>query len=157
MALEIIFTILLFMGLLLTVIPTFPGVPAMFGLVFIYGLIDSFQTLTAFHLAIFGALALLSLVIDYSSGLIGAKLGGANKRSMGIGLLGLFIGLIFLPPFGAFIGLFAGVFMSELIQFQDKHKALKAASFSLATTAIGSLINVGIAIGYLVGFLVIVI
>ena len=129
----------------------------MFALVFIYGLIDGFQTLTSAHLAIFGALALLSIVIDYSSGLIGAKLGGANKKSVWAGLFGLLLGLVFFPPFGAFMGLFAGVFMSELIQFQDKRKALRAASFSLATTAIGSLLNIAIAVGYFVAFLIIVI
>lgn len=129
----------------------------MFGTLFIYGLIDKFQTLEAWHLAVFGGLALLSILIDYSSGLIGAKLGGANKKSLLFGIIGLFVGLIVFPPFGAFIGLFLGVFVAELVQFKDKHKALKAASYSLAATVTGAAANILIAIACLVGFLIIII
>ncbi|MFZ2682301.1 MAG: DUF456 domain-containing protein [Patescibacteria group bacterium] len=157
MTIDIIFTILLCLGLLLTFIPTLPGVPMMFGTLFIYGLIDKFQTLEAWHLAVFGGLALLSILIDYSSGLIGAKLGGANKKSLLFGIIGLFVGLIVFPPFGAFIGLFLGVFVAELVQFKDKHKALKAASYSLAATVTGAAANILIAIACLVGFLIIII
>jgi uncharacterized protein YqgC (DUF456 family) len=128
----------------------------MFGMVFVYGLIDGFETLQFWHLAIFGALALLSIGIDYSSGLIGAKLGGANKTSLLFGILGLFIGLMIFPPFGAFLGLFVGVFIAELLQFNDRRKALKAASYSVATTIIGALANILIAVGIFVAFLVII-
>ncbi len=156
MTIDIVFALLLLLGVLLTCIPTLPGVPIMFGMVFIYGLIDGFETLQFWHLGIFGALALLSIAIDYSSGLIGAKLGGANKTSLLCGIIGLFLGLIILPPFGAFFGLFAGVFCGELIQFKDKRKALKAASYSLMTTVVGAAANILIAIGIFVSFLVIV-
>lgn len=156
MTVEIVFTILLLLGLLLSCVPTLPGVPMMFGMIFIYALIDNFETLQLWHLIVFGGLALLSIAIDYSSGLIGAKLGGANKKSLMFGIAGLFIGLVVFPPFGAFMGLFVGVFAAELIQFKDRHKALKAASYSLATTVIGALANVAIAIGCFIGFLIIV-
>lgn len=128
----------------------------MFGMIFIYALIGNFGTIEVWHLAIFGGLALLSILIDYSSGLIGAKLGGANKKSLLFGIIGLFVGLLFFPPFGAFIGLFMGVFIAELIQFHDHTKALKAASYSLATTVAGALANIAIAVGIFVSFLVII-
>jgi uncharacterized protein YqgC (DUF456 family) len=156
MTLDIVFVILLFLGLLLTCIPTLPGIPVMFGTIFIYGLLDNFTTLQPWHLAVFGALALLSIGIDYSSGLIGAKLGGANKKSLLFGIIGLFLGLVVFPPFGAFMGLFLGVFLAELVQFQDRHKALKAASYSLAATVTGALANIAIAIGCFIGFLIII-
>lgn len=156
MTLDILFTILLFLGLLLTCIPTLPGVPVMFGTVFIYAILNNFESIQAWHLAVFGALALLSIGIDYFSGLIGAKLGGANKKSILFGIIGLFVGLLFFPPFGAFIGLFTGVFVAELIQFHDHTKALKAASYSLATTAAGALTNIAIAVGIFVSFLIII-
>ena len=156
MTLEVVFTILLLLGVVLSCVPTLPGVPLMFGMIFVYALLDNFQTLELWHLIAFGGLALLSIAIDYSSGLIGAKLGGANKTSVLCGLLGLLIGLIIFPPFGAFMGLFLGVFAAELIQFKDRHKALKAASYSLVTTVIGAVANIAIAVGCFVGFLIIV-
>ena len=156
MTIDILFTVLLFMGVMLTCIPTLPGVPVMFGTIFVYAILDGFETLQPWHLAIFGALALLSIAIDYSSGLIGAKLGGASKKALLFGILGLFIGLIAFPPLGAFIGLFMGVFIAEIVQFQDHHRALKAASYSLVTTVIGALANIAVAIGCFVGFMIII-
>lgn len=156
MTVDILFTVLMCLCVLLTCIPTLPGVPLMFALTFIYGLIDGFETMAAWHLAIFAALALLSIAIDYSSGLIGAKLGGASKKALVFGIVGLFIGLIIFPPLGAFAGLFIGVFIAELFQFRDHHRALKAASYSLVATVTGALANILIAIGSLVGFLIVI-
>jgi len=156
MTIDIIFTIFVFLGVMLSCIPTLPGIPVMFGTIFIYALLDNFETMQPWHLGVFGALALLSIAIDYSSGLIGAKLGGASKKALLFGIVGLFIGLIAFPPFGAFIGLFLGVFIAEIIQFKDRQRALKAASYSMVTTLIGALANVAIAIGVFVGFLIIV-
>lgn len=156
MTIDILFTVLVFLGLLLTCIPTLPGIPIMFATIFIYGLIDNFETLQVWHLAVFAGLTLLSITIDYSSGLIGAKLGGASKRALGLGMIGLVIGLITFPPLGAFAGLFMGIFIAELIQFRNHAKALKAASYSLAATLIGALVNIVIALGSFIGFLVII-
>ena len=128
----------------------------MFATIFIYGLIDNFETLQVWHLAVFAGLTLLSITIDYSSGLIGAKLGGASKQALGLGMIGLVIGLITFPPLGAFAGLFMGVFIAELIQFRNHAKALKAASYSLAATLIGALVNIVIALGSFISFLVII-
>lgn len=156
MTIDILFTVLVFLGVMLTCIPTLPGVPIMFGTILIYGIVDKFETLQPWHLAIFGALALLSIFIDYTSGLIGAKLGGASKKALFFGIIGLFIGLIAFPPLGAFAGLFLGVFLAELLQFRNHQKALKAASYSLAATVAGALANVVIAIGSFVGFLIVI-
>ncbi|MDQ5952019.1 MAG: uncharacterized protein QG626_146 [Patescibacteria group bacterium] len=156
MTIDIIFTIATLFCVLLTCIPTLPGVPMLFGTIFIYALITNFSTLGLMPLIIFGSLALLSLFIDYSSGLIGAKLGGANKKSLLFGIIGLFIGMLIFPPFGAFLGLFMGVFVAELLQFHDHIKALRAASFSVITTALGAIGNVFIAVGMYTAFLILI-
>lgn len=154
MAVEIIFSIIILFCLLMTFVPTLPGLPLMFIVTLIFGFVDGFEAFPASYLIIFGAITLLSIAVDYSSGLIGAKLGGANKTSLTLGLIGLVGGLIMMPPFGAFLGLFAGIFLAELIQFQDHLKALKAASYSLAAVVAGTLFNIGLAISFFVIFLV---
>lgn len=154
MTIDIIFTIAALFCVLLTCIPTLPGVPILFGTIFIYALITNFSTLGLMTLLAFGILALLSLFIDYSSGLIGAKLGGANKKSLFFGIAGLLIGMLVFPPFGAFLGMFVGVFIAELLQFHDHLKALRAASFSLLTTVLGAVANVLIATGMYIAFLI---
>lgn len=156
MTLDILFTILLLLGLLLTCIPTLPGVPLMFGMILVYAIIDKFEVISALPLAIFGAIALLSIAIDWGSGLLGAKLGGASKKALLYGMLGMMMGLFVFPPFGLFIGLFLGVFIAELVQFKSHHKALKAASYSLATTVVGAFANIALGLGTYITFLVLI-
>lgn len=156
MALDIIIAVLLSLGIFITMIPTFPGNMYMFILTLVYALLTQFDTLPPWSLAVFGGITLLSMLIDYSSGIIGAKVGGASRMSLLIGLLGLFVGLIIFPPFGAFIGLFLGVFVAEIIQFKDEKKALKAASYSFAATIIGTIANIFLAVGFFVTFLILV-
>ncbi len=156
LTLEILFAILIFVGVLLSLIPTLPAVPAIFLMTLLYGFITKFDELKPWHIVVFAGIAILSVLIDYFSGLIGAKLGGASKKSLLFGVIGLVIGLIIFPPFGAFLGLFVGVFIAELVQFKDHIKALRAASFSLAATVAGAVTNIFLAIGLLVAFLIIV-
>ena len=153
MALEIVIAILLAFGILMTAIPTVPGVGYMFVVTLIYGFIDRFETMDPRWLLLFGGLVVLGIVTDYLSGLLGAKFGGANKKVMLIGLIGMLLGLILFPPFGLFIGLFLGVLIGALVQFQDHRKAFKAASYSFAGIVAGIIFNVLIAIGFFIAFL----
>ena len=97
--------------------------------------------------------AFLTLVF---SGLIGAKFGGASKKSVLLGMVGMVLGFLFFPPFGLFLGLFAGVFAGEMIRMKDHKHALKAAGYSFAGILAGMVFNVVLAIAFLVSFLVIV-
>ena len=156
MALEIIFSILMLFGILLTVAPMAPGLVYMFFVTLIYGIFDRFETFDPMFLLLFGGFVAVGILTDYLSGMIGAKFGGASKKSLLYGLAGLVIGFILMPPFGAFIGLFAAIFLSEIIQFKDKTKALRAAGFSVAGSLVGVCINISLAIAAFVSFLIIV-
>lgn len=153
---EILTAILLFCCVFLTCIPTVPGIPLMFIITVVYGLLDGFAHLQPSHLFIFGAITLVSVVIDWSSGLIGAKLGGATRTSLLVGIVGMFIGLLLFPPLGAFLGLFLGVFIAQLMQFNDHALALKSAASSVAAAIVGVMANVVLAVGYFVTFLILV-
>ncbi len=154
MVIEIIVAIFLFTFLLMTFIPTLPGLPLMFLLTVVYAFIDRFETLEPWHLILFGAIMVTSMLVDFFSGLIGTKLGGGTRKTVMAGLLGLVVGLIFFPPFGAFVGLFSGVFIAEIVQFRDSMKALKTASYSLATAVLGTVANIMLASVYFILFLV---
>lgn len=156
MSLEIAFAIILFLSLILASLPGVPSIPLMFLVVLAYAIIDGFARLQPWQLAIFGGLAALSLLVDFLSGLIGVKFGKGSKKALLYGFIGLIFGLIFFPPLGAIVGLFAGVFIAEMMQFNDAAKALKAASFSLIGAAVGAAVNFVIAIVFFIAFLVIV-
>lgn len=153
MTLDIIVAIVLFLFMLMSFFPTLPGIPAMFIVTIIYGFIDRFDALEPWHFAVFAAITALSMLTDFFSGLIGAKLGGATQKSLLIGSITTLIGLFFFPPFGAFIGLFLGVLGAELWQYKTHMQALKSAGASVAAAIIGALCNVFLAIAYFVIFL----
>lgn len=156
MTLEITFAILLFLAMLLACLPGIPSVPLMFVVTLGYAAVDRFATLHPKHLVIFGVLAVLSVGVDALSGLIGVKFGKASRQALLYGAIGLVIGLIAFPPLGGIIGLFLGVFIAELMRFNDTARALKTASFSLIGILIGAAVNFVLAITFFITFLVIV-
>jgi len=149
--LVIVFTLALLPGLIGVVIPVLPGIPVMFLVTLLFVAIDGLDRLTGANLAILLMLAVGSLVIDYTAGVLGAKYSGASSRAVGFGILGMIVGTFLLPPFGGLIGLFLAVLAVEL-KTGSYRKAIKAASGSLAGTVLGILANLVIGITFIVLF-----
>lgn len=143
--LVIIFSALLLPGIIGAAL-TLPGVPYMFVVALIFGLVDKFTHLTGTDLFFLGLVALISLIIDYASGILGAKFSGASKTGLIGGVIGFLLGLILLPPLGGFAGLFLGIMIAEFINFHHWKKALKAASGLLIGVLAGMVINTTLAI-----------
>jgi len=74
-----------------------PGVPYLFIVALIYGFIDHFTRLTLKDITILGALAILSIIVDQSAGLIAARYGGARGKTFLYGIAGAIIGTIIFP------------------------------------------------------------
>lgn len=119
----------------------------------VFGLIDHFQHLKLWEWGILSGLVVVMIAIDWLSGLIGAKVSGASKKSLVWGLVGMVIGLITFPPFGSLVGLFLGVLIYELINLTEYKKAIKVASGSVLGTLAGTLINIILALVFLVLFI----
>jgi len=151
--LVIVFAIFLFAGIASVFLLVFPSLPLMFIIALIFGFIDKFQHLTTLNIIILAALAVASIVIDYLSGLIGAKIGGASREAIILGIVGLIIGLIIFPPFGSAIGLFLGILASEILHFKDIKKALKSATGGLLGSLAGTAIQLILSILFLVLFI----
>jgi|TARA_Y100000310_G_scaffold225067_1_gene227024 hypothetical protein len=152
MLLPIIFTILIFPGIFMTIVPMMPALPYMFLMAVIFGLFDGFVNLTLVNLGVLGGILIASILIDYFSGIIGAKYSGASKKGLLFGFLGLILGFIFLPPFGGFVGLFVGILIAEFIIKGNEIMALKTAAGSLIGIATGIFINILLAIAFFVLF-----
>lgn len=145
-----IFTLLMIPGLIGTLLPVLPGIPLMFLVALVFGFVDRWQHLRPWEAAVLFGIVLISALVDYFSGLIGARYGGASRRAVLWGLIGFTVGLLVFPPFGGLIGLFLGVLVVELIGSRDQIRALRAAAGSL----VGSL--VGIAIGFFLAIMFVV-
>ncbi len=157
LSIDILFGILLLGGVAITFVPNLPGIPLMFLMMVGYGFIEGFNDFHPWYLLIFGGITIASLISDYSSGIIGAKLGGASRKALLAGVVGMFAGLILFPPFGALIGLFIAIFAVEFWQFKNEKRALKAASYSLGATVIGAIFNILLALSFFITYLIIII
>ncbi|SEF48107.1 hypothetical protein SAMN05421847_0101 [Halpernia humi] len=119
--------ILLVIGILGTFLPVLPGL-----LLSLCGLlIYKFGTnsdLSILWIWIFSILTIISTVLNYIiPAKTNKKYGGTRYGSIG-SFVGTILGMIFIPiPFGFLIGMFAGVFLGELLHdFKDKKKAFNS-------------------------------
>lgn len=155
MVLKIIFALIMAPGLLMALAPMLPAMPYMFIVAAIYGLLSGFIDFTTGNLVVLGGILIASILVDYLAGLLGAKFGGASKKSLLYGLAGLVVGFIFAPPLGGFLGLFAGILFGEfVVNGKSGAKALKAAAGSLIGSFIGFLINIALAISFFALFII---
>lgn len=155
-ALLIVAGIILAVAIPLVFIPGIPVALFMFTVAFAFAFIDNFNHITSSNLVVLGGLVLVSLLVDLFSGIIGAKYGGANAKSLFFGFLGLFVGtfVIPVPIAGSFIGLFLGIYLSEMVDKKTHQKALNSATFSIVGALTGSIINMLISALFLILFII---
>ena len=149
-----LFAIALLPGLVGIVIPVLPGMLYMLIVTGIFAATDHFQHIGKGEFAILAGLTLLSFIIDHLSGVIGAKIGGASKRALQLGFIGMAVGFFIFPPLGSLLGLFLGVLGGELFQRRGQKLALRAASGSVAGAVSGTLLNLGIGLLFILLFIV---
>ena len=119
--------ILLLVGMVGTFLPVLPGLLLSFAglLLYKYG---AGAEIDMMWIWIFGILTLVSAVLNYViPAKTNRKYGGTKWGSIG-SVIGTIAGMFFIPiPLGFLIGMFAGVFIGELLHdFNDKKKALNS-------------------------------
>lgn len=147
-----IFAILMAPGILGSFLPILPGIPYMFLVSALYVVIYRWGNINWVELAILGAICIISLMIDYGSGIFSSKVAGAAAKSTLIGFAAMIIGLIVFPPFGGLIGLFVGIFIGEYLSKDSFKFAFKSASYGLVGTIIGMAANLLLSIAFLTLF-----
>jgi len=102
---------LILAGLAGTVLPALPGTLLVLGGIALGAWIDDFQRVGWVALTSVTVLAILSWVLDYASGVLGARRAGASPQAVtgaAIGtVLGIFmgfVGVLFMPLVGAAVG-----------------------------------------------------
>ena len=115
-------------------------------------MVGGFKALSGKELLVLLFITIVSVVIDHTSGALGAKYGGAHTKSLLWGILGAIVGTFVFPAFGSFIGLFASVLVAELCYKKTKEKALKAASGALIGSAVGVIANICLSIAFVILF-----
>ncbi|MEK7644940.1 MAG: DUF456 domain-containing protein [Patescibacteria group bacterium] len=134
------------LGIPAVLVPFLPAISYMFLIALLFAISDRFVHITWENLAVLGGILIVSFFIDYFAGILGARYGGADRRSILFGFLGLIVGLIAFPPLGGIVGLFVGIFAGEVVARKSNAAALKAATAGLIGSATGALVNCSLAV-----------
>lgn len=113
-------------GLIGIIIPIIPSTPLIWLGIFIYAIFNGFENITWVLLLIFAALTILSLVLDYFGGIIGAKKFGATKWGVIGSVIGAVVGIFAGGIIGMIIGPFLGAVLFELLFGKDFKTAFKS-------------------------------
>lgn len=139
--------ILIFVGLVGTILPGLPGVGLVFGGMLLYALYFGVATIGMTTLIILGVVTVFSFLIDLLASLYGAKRFGASRYGL-IGSLALgIIGLVFLSLPGLFLGVFAGAVVGEyFLAKKSAEAALKAGLGSVLGFLSGAVLKLIVAL-----------
>lgn len=112
-ALYLLAAVLIVGGLIGSVIPALPGLPMIFGGIWLAAAVDNYHHLGLWWLLGVGALGAAGVVIEFIASTLGAKRVGASARALWGASLGTFLGMFFGLP-GLLLGPFIGALLGEL-------------------------------------------
>lgn len=113
---------LVVVGALGVLLPALPGVPVLFGGLWLLAWYDGYEKVSVLTIAIVGALALLAWLVDIFGSYITAKKFGASKQALWGVVIGALIGLV-LGVVGLIVGTIVGGIVGEWMAHQDKTRA----------------------------------
>jgi len=103
---------LILAGLAGAIVPALPGIPLIFGGLWLVAGVDHYRHVGVWWLVGIGAVGAIGLTVDLLAGALGAKRMGASKQAVWGALAGTLIGLLFGVP-GLLLGPFLGAVLGE--------------------------------------------
>jgi uncharacterized protein YqgC (DUF456 family) len=105
--------VLVLVGLAGAILPVLPGVPLIFGGLWLAAWVDGYQHAGLWTLLAIAVLGALAMLLDFVAGMLGAKRVGASGAAVWGALLGTVVGIFFGLP-GLLLGPFVGALAGEL-------------------------------------------
>lgn len=127
-------------GLLGAVLPALPGPPVAYAGALLLLLCPGTEVSTTF-LVVSGIIMLVITVVDYLLPVWFTKMSGGSKESVRGALVGMVLGLFFLP-WGLVLGPFLGAFAGEYIACNRAGKAFKVASASFIAFLVTTMLKI---------------
>lgn len=148
---------LILLGLVGCILPVIPGPPlAWLGL--LLAKFTSFSSLDWVTITVLAGVTLIVTLLDYLfPAWIAKKMGGSNWGAWGT-IIGLFVGVVFLGPFGAVVGPFVGALVGEMVRKQPESNAKNNPWLSAVGSFLGFMLGVGvklITVGVIIYFLIV--
>lgn len=136
--------VLVLAGLAGTVLPALPGTPLVLAGLWLGAWIDGFARVGWLPLTLITLMAVLSWILDWVAGLLGARKAGAGRWALAgaalgtvAGLLMGFLGVLFMPLVGAALG--------DYLDRRDPRRALKVGTATWLGLMVGMIANVVLA------------
>ena len=105
--------VLAVVGFIGAIVPVIPGPFISFSSLIVLSWARDWEPFGTAFLITMAALTVAASVMDSIFPAVGAKKYGASKLGVWGSVLGMIVGMIFFPPWGIFIGAFAGVFAGK--------------------------------------------
>jgi uncharacterized protein YqgC (DUF456 family) len=112
-ALYVLAALLILGGLAGTVLPMLPGIPMIFGGIWLAAAVDGYRHLGTGWLVVIGVLGALGVAVDFIAGAMGARRVGASPRALWGATIGTVVGMFLGIP-GLILGPFVGALLGEL-------------------------------------------
>jgi len=152
----IIAILLMLIGLAGTFLPVLPGIPVVFLAIAGYGWYEGFKVVTPKFLAIMAGLTVLSILVDYLAGLLGAKFFGSSPAGIWGAFVGGILGLVLGGPVGLVLGPWIGAFVGEYVKLRDVNKAWRVGVGTVVGIFTGVAAKVVIGLVMIIWFLIVV-
>jgi uncharacterized protein YqgC (DUF456 family) len=138
--LDVIGAALILAGLIGAIVPALPGIPLIFGGIWLIAGADGYRHLGLWWLLGIAVVGAVGLTCDLLAGALGTKRMGAGKRAVGGALAGTVIGIFFGLP-GLLIGPFVGAVLGELASGNSMQRSAEVGMGAWIGLIFGTLIK----------------
>ena len=152
-ALIVVCSVLMVVGLLGVVLPILPGIPLAWLGLFIYAIGTGFDRISIATVVVFSILTILALLLDFLAPMLGVKKYRASKLGVFGAFLGFTVGIFVLGFWGIILGPFIGALLGELIAGRRPRQALGSAFGTFLGFVAGTLFKI-IVIFVMAGFFI---
>ncbi len=141
--------LLILAGLAGTVLPALPGLPLMFGGMWLAAWAEDYSKVSGWTIALLGLLTLASIGVDIGATALGAKRVGAGKLAMLGAAIGTLVGGVIFSIPGLILGPFVGAVLGELARGSEWRKASKIGVGTWLGLVLGTALKLGLAFAML--------
>lgn len=127
--LYVVAALLVLAGLAGSILPILPGIPMIFGGLWLASWVDGYQHAGLWTLVIIAILGIIAMALDFVAGAFGAKRVGASKMAVWGTFIGTIVGMFF-----GFVGIVVGPFLGALAgELANGNSVLRSTHVSLST------------------------